>query len=213
VSPVPPDSQDPRESGYDGEAERDRLLSAFTRSVAERGYRELTLEAVARTAGVSQAQLEAHFATKEGALIAAQEVFLDRLWSEVITACRAPGDWAAKVAAGLGSAITALAEGSALARVFTVEAVGASLVATERHFAAIDRYASLLAEGRSHYPRAGSLPEPAERTLIGGIASIAAASLLAEEPGALLTLRPQLTEMLLIPYVGQEQARRAARPE
>lgn len=190
--------------------ERERVISAFSKAVAEQGYRGLTLESVARTAGMPTGRLEAHFATKESGLVAAQEAFLDRLWLEVIVACRAPTDWPRKVSAGLGSAISTLTEASALARVFTVEATGVSLGAAERHFAAIDQFASLLAEGRKRYPRAASLPDLAERVLIGGVASAAAAALLAEEPAALSLQQPQLTEMLLIPYLGEDEARLVA---
>jgi AcrR family transcriptional regulator len=212
VSPDQDDSERPRPPKGESEAEREALISAFSKAVAEQGYRALTLAAVARTAGVPQARFEAHFATKERGLIAAQEVFLDRLWLEVIAACEAPSEWPGKVSAGLGSAITTLTESSALARVFTVEATGVSLAAAERHFAALDQFASLLAEGRKRYPRADSLPAMAERTLIGGVASIAANSLLAEEPAALTVARPQLTELLLSPYLGEEEARQVAHP-
>lgn len=208
---VPPRQYDSERPGpTEPDSERDRLIWAFSRSLAELGYKALTPAAVARTAGVPEASFEAHFATKERGLVAAQEVFLDRLWLEVIGACQLPTEWPGKVSAGLGSALDALTEASALARVFTVEATGVSLAAAERHFAALDQFASLLREGRNHYPRASSLPELAERTLIGGVASIAAAALLAEEPAALSLLRPQLTEMLLAPYLGEEEARRVA---
>jgi AcrR family transcriptional regulator len=186
------------------------VISAFGKAVAEQGYRGLTLDAVARTAGMPKARIEVHFATTESGLIAAQEAFLDRLWLEVVVACKAPAAWPRQVSAGLASAIGSLAEASAQARVFTVEATGVSLAAAERHFAAIDQFASLLAEGRKRYPRAGSLPVLAERTLIGGVASIAAATLLAEDPAALSLQLPQLTEMLLIPYLGEAEARLVA---
>lgn|GEM_PF-860414 len=193
--------------------ERELLVSAFSRSLGEHGYRALTLATVARNAGVPEAYLSVYFETKEAGLLAAQEAFLERLWVEVTGACEAPEEWPGKVSAGLGSAISTLSEASELARVFTVEATGASLAAAERHSAALERYASLLAEGRRRYPRSGGLPEPAERMLIGGVASIAASTLLAEEPAVLVTLRPQLTEMLLLPYLGAEEARRLTREE
>jgi hypothetical protein len=165
---------------------------------------------VARGAGLPEAEIEASFETKEEGLLAAQEAFLERLWLEVLGACEAGGEWPRKVSAGLACAIGALTEAGALARAFTVEATGASLAAAERHFAAIERFASLLTDGRRLYPRAGALPPLTEQVLIGGVAMVAGDVLLAEDPAALLRRRAELTEMLLIPYLGVAEARAIA---
>jgi hypothetical protein len=98
-------------------------------------------------------------------------------------------------------------EASSLARVFTVEATAVSLAAAERQFASIDQFAALLGEGRRLYPRAASLPQATERALIGGIFSILSDHLLAENPGAIAALESQLVELLLIPYIGESEAR------
>ena len=79
---------------------------------------------------------------------------------------------------------------------------------TERQFATVESFAAMLRGGRRLYPRAAELPEPTERTLIGGIASIVSGHLLAEEPQLLPGLEPELTELVLMPYVGPSEARR-----
>lgn len=106
--------------------------------------------------------------------------------------------------------ISSLVEASTLARIFAVEATAASFAAAERQFAALEQFASLLREGRRRYPRAASLPAPTERVLIGGIASIVSQHLLAEDPGALPALESQLVESLLLPYLGEGEAKRFA---
>jgi AcrR family transcriptional regulator len=190
--------------------ERARLIAAFGKAASEHGYRDLTLDDVARYAGLSRARYEAHVGTKEQGLIAAQDAFLDRLWLDVLGACEGPGDWPAKVRAALGAMISSLVEAGTLARVFAVEATAASFAAAERQFAAIEQFASLLREGRRRYPQAASLPAPTERILVGGIASIVAEHLLAEDPGALAAMETELLESLLVPYLGERDARRAA---
>jgi AcrR family transcriptional regulator len=194
--------------GSDGE--RDRLIAAFGKAASEHGYRDLTVDHVARYAGLSRARYEAHLGTKEQGLVAAQDVFLDRLWLDVLAACEAPAEWPAKVRAALASVLASLVEASTLARVFAVEATAASFAAAERQFAALEQFASLLREGRNRYPQAASLPAPTERVLIGGVASIVSQHLLAEDPGALPALEPQLALSLLIPYMGEEEAKRVA---
>jgi AcrR family transcriptional regulator len=201
--------EDPRGPGVD-ESERARLIAAFGKAAAEHGYRDLTVDHVARYAGLSRASYEAHFATKEQCLVAAQDAFLDRLLLEVFAACEAPQEWAAKVRAALRVVISSLVEASTLARVFAVEATAASFAAAERQFAALEQFASLLHEGRARHPRAASLPSPTERVLVGGIASIVSEHLLAEDPGALSALESQMAETLLIPYLGEGEAKRVA---
>ena len=63
------------------DAERDRVIAAFGKAASEHGYRDLTVDHVAHYAGLSRARYEAHFDTKEQGLVAAQDVFLDRLGS------------------------------------------------------------------------------------------------------------------------------------
>ena len=192
------------------DAERDRLIAAFGKAAEEHGYGEVTAERVARYAGLPRARYEAHFETKERALVAAQDVFLERLLTDAFFAGEAVGEWPGKVRAALSAVLASLAEASALARVFAVEAVGASFAAAERQFAALERFAALLRDGRRRYPRAASLPAPTERVLIGGVASIVSAHLLAEDPAALPVLEPGLAETLLVPYLGEAEARRIA---
>lgn len=194
--------------GSDGE--RDRLIAAFGKAASEHGYKDLTVDHVARYAGLSRARYEAHLGTKEQGLVAAQDVFLNRLLLDVLASCEVPAEWPAKVRAALGSVLSSLVEASTLARVFAVEATSASFAAAERQFAALEQFASLLREGRSRYPQAASLPAPTERVLIGGVASIVSEHLLAEDPGALPALESQLVESLLIPYLGEAEAKRVA---
>lgn len=205
------DSERRRSFGSGGtDGERERLIAAFGKAAAEHGYKDLTLDHVARYAGLSRARYEAHFGTKEQGLVAAQDVFLDRLRLDVLTACEMPEEWPVRVRAALGAVIASLVEGSTLARVFAVEATAASFAAAERQFTALEQFAALLRDGRRRYPQAASLPAPTERVLIGGIASIVSEHLLAEDPGALPVLEPQLVESLLAPYLGEGEAKRFA---
>lgn len=190
--------------------ERDRMIAAFGKAASEHGYRSLTVEQVARYAGTSSARVEEYFASKDEGIAAAQEAFLDRLWLDVLDACAESAAWPEKVRAALRSVLVSLAEASALARVFAVEAK-ASLAAAERQFAVLDRFAELLSHGRQHFPRASTMPTSTERALVGGVASIISGRLLDEEPQALMALEPELLELVLIPYVGRDQARQLAR--
>ena len=196
------------DSGDPG-AERERLIAAISRAAGEQGYDKLTVEHVARYADVSPGAFYEHFTDTEQGLMAAFDAFLDRLWAEVSAVCEADVEWPLKVRAALDVTLSYLAEAANLARVFAVEA-SANLAATERQFVAVESFASMLRDGRRLYPRAAELPPPTERALIGGIASIISGHLLAEEPQALSGLEPELTELILMPYLGQSEAKRVA---
>jgi AcrR family transcriptional regulator len=191
--------------------ERERLVSAVAKAAAEQGYARLTVDQILRYAGVPRATFDAHFESKEQGLIAAQDAFFDRLLLDVVAACDGPGGWPFKVRAAVAAILTSLVEASNLARVFAIEAAAASLAAAERQFAVLDRFAILLREGRHCYPEAALLPDVTERALVGGIASVISTHLLIEDWQAIPDLERQLVEFLLIPYLGEGEARRIAR--
>jgi AcrR family transcriptional regulator len=189
---------------------RPRLLAAFTKLASERGYSRVEIATVCRYAGVPRTVFDEYFTSAEDALLAAQEVFLRRLWLEIEAACEAAGEWPTKIRAAVVAVIDALVESSASARVFAIEAPGASLAAASLQFSALDRLADRLREGRRRYPRAENLPDATERSLIGGTVSIVSQHLLAENASAISCLQAQLVELLLSPYLGEEQARLVA---
>jgi AcrR family transcriptional regulator len=190
--------------------ERSRFVAAFSKAAGEQGYSRLDIATVARYAGVPTEGFHEQFASVEQALVAAQEVFLKRLWLDIESACEGVGEWPQKVRASVAAVIDSLVEASAIARVFAIEAPGASFAAAERQFSALDRLATLLRDGRRLYPRAATLPDSTERALVGGTVSIVCQHLLAEDPQAIPRLQAQLVEVLLSPYLGEEEARRVA---
>jgi len=204
-----PQRRPPDDSGS-YEEPRARLIAAISKVAAEQGYEKVTVELVARSAGLPPEAFEEQFESREQALLAAYQSFLDRIWFEVAAACDTDEPWPVRVKAAVGAVLASLVEASALARAFAVEATAASLAATERQLAALDDFAALLGEGRHFHPQAATLPAATERALVGGIASIVSGHLLVEEPQALAALEPQLVELLLSPYLGPSEAHRVA---
>lgn len=189
---------------------RPRLVDAFSKAVAEGGYADLDLATVARYAGLTVADFEAEFDSVECALLAAQDAFLERLRREALEASEACEDWPGQVRAALSVVLGWLVEAHGLARALWVEGAATSLAAAERRFAAMEGFAALLREGRMRDPRAAPLPPSAERILVGGVASIVSAHLLAEDPAALSALEPELAQILLVPCLGAEEAGRGS---
>jgi AcrR family transcriptional regulator len=200
-------TETPHTAGLD---HRSRLVAAFSKATGEHGYAHVDIDVVVRYAGLCAADFDKQFAGTEQALLAAQEAFLGRLWLDIESACEGAGAWPEKVRDSVIAVTQSLVETSGVGRVFAIEAPGASLAAAERQFAALNRLAARLRSGRKFYPRAADLPETTERVLLGGTVSIVCEHLLAEDPQAIPRLRSQLVELLLSPYVGDEEARRLA---
>jgi AcrR family transcriptional regulator len=190
--------------------QRPRLVAAFSKAAGEHGYARVDVDVVVRYAGLSAADFYREFAGVEQALLAAQEAYLGRLWLDIEGACEGAEVWPEKIRDSVTAVTESLVETSAVARVFAVEAPGASLAAAERQFAALDSLAVRMQRGRRFYPRAADLPEMTERALLGGAVSIVCEYLLAENPRAIPRMRSHLVELLLRPYVGDEEARRLA---
>jgi AcrR family transcriptional regulator len=202
------DAQQPGRQGP-AEDDRERLLAALAKAAAEQGHERLSPELVSRYAGVEVATFHRHFAGVEQALGAGFDAFVDGIWAEIDGSCDGRDIWPLQVRDGLRTLIAALVETSSLARAFSI-AARSSLAANEQRLAALRQFAARLREGRRYSPRAASLPEATELMLVSGVDAILTAPLLAEEPQALPGLRPQLTELVLLPYVGPEEARRVA---
>jgi len=188
--------------------ERERIVAGVGRAIAEHGGIDVPLERLLLFAGVSREHFEHEFATREQAILAAQEEFLERLLLEVTSAAEDGGDWVRRLRSGIAAGLAYIADNRDLARVFTVEAAAAGLAVSERQFAGLDRFAALLRGAREGRPAAARLPESTERLLVGGVASIVTHQLLAEDARALEDLEPQLTELILIFYLGRDEAER-----
>lgn len=188
--------------------QRERIVAGVSRALAEHGSIDVPLERLLLFAGVSREQFELEFETRERAILAAQDEFLERLWLEVTSAAADGGDGVRRLRVGLAAGLGYLADNRELARVFMVEAAAAGLAVSERQFAGLDRLAALLRNGRESCQGAGQLPEATERVLVGGVASIVAHQLLAEDARGLVELEPQLTEFILIFYLDRDEAER-----
>jgi len=196
-----------RGSRRDSEEERERLVDAFTRVAAERGYAETEAAQVALVAGLPPSAFDAHFSGKRQCLLAAYDRFFDRLVEEIEDAMELGAAWPAQVKAGVGAALGFVVESAGPARLFAVEALSVGAPAVERYDAAIQRMVGLLRLGRGRSAKAAALPPLTEAVLVAGAVSLVTSVLLAEEQVRLVELEPRLVEVLLLPYADAGEAR------
>lgn len=202
------DASDSAESSPD--EQRARLINAITRTAAERGYAETTVDQVAAYAGVSRETFFRYFTGTDQCLLAAYDSFFERLMGHIEAACDARDPWPLQVKAGIEATLGFFAEVSSTGRLFMVEAMSAGPAAVERRFASIDRLARKLHRGRELNPAAKGLPETTERTLVAGVGLTISVHLLAEEGALLPAMEAELTELVLTPYLGSREAKKIA---
>jgi len=190
--------------------QRQRLLAGVARALAAHGYAEMSVADVLTEAGVSRTTFYENFENKRQCVLAAHEEAFDRLSRELFRVCAAESEWTAKVAAGVGAAIGFAVRGPEEAQLLVVDAVAADPTLAARVLASNDYLVGLLRNGREQSARAAALPELTERALVGATTSVIGMRLLSGQADQLADLEPQLVQLILMPYVGVEEARRLA---
>jgi hypothetical protein len=142
---------------------------------------------------------------------AAYQVASQRLFIVIERACRSQGEWALGVRAAVRAALRLLANEPALATLLLFGPFEAGEEARRLHQETVLRLTAMLSEGRELL--AADPPEVLEEGLIGGFVYVLSRALNAGEAQGLPALAPQLTELLLSPYLGREEAERIAAGE
>jgi AcrR family transcriptional regulator len=190
---------------------RELLLAAMAELVAEHGYEHASPPAVAARAGVSRSVFALHFESKEGCLLAAYDAAAEQAFSAAAAAFVAtPGSWAEATHAALDGLLEYAAATPTFARLAEQALIHGGERAVARRAQVLDLFMEFLEPG---YAIAGEPPD-APRTashLIGGavyelLRRHVAEDRLAELPYAL----PEITLIVLSPFVGREEALRIA---
>lgn len=185
--------------------QRERILDAAERAVAEKGCAGATIEGIVKLAGVSTVTFYEHFEGKEECLVAA----FDRAVEETSALLReaAPGElpWPEQMRVGLRAFLTAIDADPVRARMCLVEAQmgGPALVA--HYDAALDAVVAKLRQGRALDSVKGWLPDGLEQATAGGLAWLLRQRLElggGEEDGRVEDLYPRLLDIALTPYLG-----------
>jgi AcrR family transcriptional regulator len=163
--------------------QRERMLDAVVAAVAEKGYADMTVADVVSGAGVSRRTFYEQFDDKLDCFLAAYEFRAHALLGEVEAAVAAaePGE---RLRAGLTTYLTGLARQPMFARVLIIDILGAGPKALEVRERVRERWAGSY-QGITQ-------DDDVLRALVGGIAELVQARLLAGEASSLPELVPTL---------------------
>jgi AcrR family transcriptional regulator len=191
--------------------QRARILAAAAEQFGARGYAKTTIESICKAAPVALATFYQHFDGKEECFLAAFDESLAAA-SEACAELVDPGaPWAEQVVAGLGVCLEMAIAHPARARLCLVESQAAGSAGLARYQAMLEGGAAKLREGRGLSPAAARLPDDLELALAGGLAWLVHQRLAGGEVEGLAGLLPEMAQITLTPYLGEEEAARAAR--
>jgi AcrR family transcriptional regulator len=189
-------------------SQRERLLEAAVRVVAEKGYAAATVGDLTKEAGVSRTTFYELFEDKEACFLAAYDNAVEALVRRVVNGYESEQRWPDRVRAGLVALLEALAEEPALARLALVDIGSAGPAAQRRYRAVIQRLTPLFDEGRDFAPGGRNLPPNTSRMAIGGVTGLISDELLAGRAEQLPGLLSDALFATLVPYIGPDAANR-----
>jgi AcrR family transcriptional regulator len=189
------------------ENQRERLLNGVVEAVAEHGYNATTISRISDAAKISRRTFYEYFEGKEDCFLAAYELIEAHVLDSMLGAPGAGEPWPERVRARLAALLDALSRDAAVSRCFLVEPLAAGGEIGARYREAMQ----LVAEALRPEPVPSDLDvEVRDQALIGGVATLIVRRLNAGGADRLPELLPDLTELVLAPYMGREEAKRQA---
>jgi AcrR family transcriptional regulator len=187
------------------ENQRERILAAVADVTSVAGYRDMSVEDVIVTAGVSRRTFYEHFKNKDDAFLAAFDAVLAQLLSVVREAFEAETDAVDRLRAGLGAFLDFISREPAFARMCIVEALAAGSEAVSKRNAAMATFAAFLDENARTL---GTPPHPqlTAETIVGGIYEVIYTRVVRGEIRELPQLLPELMYSVVLPYAGPDAA-------
>lgn len=189
-------------------SQRDRLLEATMKIVAEKGYAATTVTDLTKEAGISRTTFYELFEDKETCFLAAYDRTVDVLVRRISAAYEGEERWPDRARAGLRTLLEALAAEPALARLALVDVASAGPAAQRRFRAAVQRLTPFFDEGRDFAPGGRNLPANTSRMAAGAVVGLVSDELVAGRSDKLPSLLSDVLFATLVPYLGPDAAAR-----
>jgi AcrR family transcriptional regulator len=188
--------------------QRERLIAAMLRAVADLGYREANVQDVIERAGVSRPTFYEHFSNKEDCFLAAFDATAARLRERVAAATRKGGDnLRDRLRFGLETVLHFAATEPDAARAIVVEARAATPQAVQRRDELLDHFALCIdAQVRELLPDFRSYSKITAAGIVGGVEALLYSRLNKKEFDDFDSLLPSTMYFLVLPFEGHEAA-------
>lgn len=189
------------------QSQRTRIISGMTVAVAERGYQATSIADVVARAGVSRKTFYQQFEGKDECFALAYAEEMERLVEVTMSAFEDDAQpWVVRLRAALTALCAALAANPAVARMCFVEAPGAGPVTAERRREAMRGLLPLFEAAPGDALRGLPFGESLQLGRIGDLSEMLHHEIAAGAGSTLPRLVPQLTYMMVLPFLGPERA-------
>ncbi len=165
--------------------------------VAEQGYNDVAVAALANCARVSKRDFYKHFAGKEECFLGSYDVIVDNSVRGILAAAEGEEEWCERLRLGFLAFAGQIAASPEAARLALVEVFAAGSVAVERMLRTNRRFEALVAKNFALAEGAPRLPPLVVKGIVAGGGRVARARLLPGQPRPLALDGGELTEWAL----------------
>lgn len=191
-------------------SQRERLLAAVVRVTAARGYDSTSVADILEEAGVGRESFYELFEDKKHCLLAARAILVEDLEATVSAAYLGPGPLVDRIRDGLAAMLDWFAADPAAARIVVVELAAVGAISRDLFQADFNRFTKLLDEGLEQDEPVPGLPQPTALA-VGAVLARVYEGIVLDQTAELPSLLPALTYEVLVPFVGEEAARKEER--
>jgi AcrR family transcriptional regulator len=193
------------------EQQRNQVLDAATEVFAKRGFPATTVDHIVSGARIGVGTFYSLFEGKEDCFLQAYERVIAGGRERVAEALPPDAPWPEQACAVLRRVLELIAAEPLRARLILVEAQTAGDAALARYEKTIDRLVPELRRGRGVSPVGGELPETLEVATLGGLLWYLQQRVVLGEVEDLEQHLPEVAEIVLRPYLGEEETERLVR--
>jgi AcrR family transcriptional regulator len=194
---------DPEAGIYRSNKPAERIVSAATEAIAERGYTATTIAEIVDRASASLSTFYEHFDDKEDVFVAALDAGQAQMLAVTLPAYRRAKEWPAAVRVSYETMLDFLAAHPAFARIALVEILSGTTRALERRDNLLESLFVFLNPGYEQAPKT----EPIAAEAIGGAAyELVYRQVRDSGPEDLPQITPFLTYITLAPFLGAEES-------
>jgi AcrR family transcriptional regulator len=192
-------------------SQRERLLAGVVRVTATKGYEQTTVGDILGEAGVGRESFYELFSDKLDCMLASHKILLDDLAEKAGAVYVGEGDWPTRLRKGLAVTLDWFAADPDASRFILIELSTVGPAFRPVFQAEYARFTELFNEGLDD-----SAPDPelasATNLAIGATMARIYEEVLVGRAAELPRLLPDLTYGMLVPFIGEEEARAAAGP-
>ena len=192
--------------------QRERILAAVLSAGAERGYAEMSVEAITARAGVSRRTFYEHFKNKEDAFVAAYDAVVHQAAAQVRRAYLNETTALERLRAGITAFLQFLAADPQAARTGIVEVLAAGPRAIARRNAAVALFAEIIEDNLQHLVPSCRQPGLTAQIIVGGILEVVLQHVLAGRTSDLPGLADDLLTSVLMLDIDPQQLSPSGQP-